>query len=418
MIPQLRNFVQESDERVGGNNPMELLSVSQTRGVIPRSQITENEARADSFEKYKVVKVGDIVLNRFNAYRGSLGKSSISGMVSPDYAVLRPNDGHSSFLEYWLRSDEISQAMKASMGGLGASDPDSSGFSRVDVRALLRLPIEKVQPESFDQIAEFLDRETAQIDSLIAKQQQLIGTLAERRKAVITRAVTRGLNPTVPMRDSGDNWLGKIPDHWQMKRLKDVATVQSSNVDKKMYEGDLQVLLCNYVDVYYNDFITAGLNFMEATATSSEIQKYSLRADTVLITKDSESANDIGIPAYVEKDLPGVVCGYHLSIVQPKAETSGIFLKWYFDSSSTKSVMETQSNGLTRMALGQGAINCLPIAVPGLAEQLEIGEYLKRATKQIDELVAKSKSMIGIFKERRQALISAAVTGKIDVRGK
>src|SRR5947209_3071152 len=124
-------------------------------------------------------------------------------------------------------------------------------------------------------------------------------------------------------KDTGVEWLGEMPEHWEVKRLKRACHVFPSNVDKKAHEGETPVLLCNYTDVYYNETITAGMDFMDASASSDQIDKFTLRAGDTIITKDSETADDIAIGAYVPADLPGVVCGYHLSMVRPLPDTDG-----------------------------------------------------------------------------------------------
>lgn len=118
-------------------------------------------------------------------------------------------------------------------------------------------------------------------------------------------------------RGSGVEWLGEIPAGWEVRKMKHIAKVNLSNVDKKKNEGEISVKLCNYVDVYYNDCITSDFNFMEATATPNQIDKFTLRKGDVIITKDSESWEDIAVPAYVPFDLDGVICGYHLAHIHP-----------------------------------------------------------------------------------------------------
>ena len=111
-------------------------------------------------------------------------------------------------------------------------------------------------------------------------------------------------------------WVHRLPVHWEEKRLRFVADISNSNVDKKAYDDQVSVRLCNYTDVYYNEIIPPELDFMEATASPAEIKKFGLRAGDVIITKDSEDPRDIGIPAFVREDMPVVVCGYHLSIIR------------------------------------------------------------------------------------------------------
>jgi type I restriction enzyme S subunit len=209
-------------------------------------------------------------------------------------------------------------------------------------------------------------------------------------------------------------WLGAVPSHWDVRRLKEIAEAFPSNVDKKAYENDEPIRLCNYTDVYYNDKITSGMSFMEATATQEQIDRFSLRSGDVIITKDSESADDIAIAAFVPDDLPGVVCGYHLSMVRARAANSGAFLKRYFDSPFAKANFAVRANGLTRVGLGQYAVDNVPVPCPPIDEQLVIAAFLDRETARIDALIEEQERLIALLKEKRQAVISHAVTKGLD----
>ena len=211
-------------------------------------------------------------------------------------------------------------------------------------------------------------------------------------------------------KDSGVEWLGQVPEHWEVKPLKRACHVFPSNVDKKSHDGETAVRLCNYTDVYYNDTITAGMDFMVATASSDQIAKFTLRAGDTIITKDSETADDIAIGAYVPADLPGVVCGYHLSMVRPMPDSDGAFVKRLFDSVYSKSCFAVLANGLTRVGLGQYELDNVELPFPPLAEQTRIAAFLDRETGKIDELVAEQRRLMELLKEKRQAVISHAVT--------
>jgi len=211
-------------------------------------------------------------------------------------------------------------------------------------------------------------------------------------------------------KDSGVEWLGEVPGHWALKRLKQACHVFPSNVDKKSYDGETPVQLCNYTDVYYNDTIVAGTDFMAATATEDQVAKFTLRAGDTIITKDSETADDIAIAAYVPADLPGVICGYHLSMIRPIQEANGAFVKRLFDSTYVKSCVAVRANGLTRVGLGQYEIDNLDLPFPPLPEQTQIAAFLDRETAKIDALVAEQRRLMALLKEKRQAVISHAVT--------
>ncbi|WBQ15993.1 restriction endonuclease subunit S [Sphingobium yanoikuyae] len=213
---------------------------------------------------------------------------------------------------------------------------------------------------------------------------------------------------------SGVAWLGRVPSHWEVTRLKRACSIFASNVDKKSVDGQQAIRLCNYTDVYYNDLIEATLPFMEATATSEQIDRFSLLAGDTIITKDSESPDDIARSAYVPMTLPGVICGYHLSMIRPSATAHGPFIKRYFDSAHARAYFHTNANGLTRVGLGQYALDNAPIALPPQSEQIAIAAFLDRETAKIDALIDEQRRLIALLKEKRQAVISHAVTKGLD----
>ncbi|MCY4566952.1 MAG: restriction endonuclease subunit S [Candidatus Poribacteria bacterium] len=267
------------------------------------------------------------------------------------------------------------------------------------------------------QIANFLDRKTEQIDELIRIKERRIELLQEQRTALINQAVTKGLDPTVEMKPSGVEWIGDIPAHWEVKRLKYVAEILPSNVDKHIYSDDIQIRLCNYTDVYYNDYITVDTVLEKGSCNEREFAKFVLRKGDVIITKDSETPDDIGVPTFVKDDFDDVVCGYHLTMIRPLA-CRGEFIFRFIQSDRTRKYFELESNGITRYGLGKPSIENLLLPIPTDSEQRQIANFLNHKTKQIDDLIAAEQRKIERLKEYRQSLISEAVTGKIDVRNK
>lgn len=224
----------------------------------------------------------------------------------------------------------------------------------------------------------------------------------------------RSFKPYLEYKDSGADWLGKIPAHWEVRRLKTIASVQLSNVDKKSVEGQESVRLCNYVDVYYNEHITPALQFMPATATLEQVRRFSLRAGDVLITKDSESWTDIAVSAVVSEDLPGVLSGYHLALVRPGADCYGPLLARAFGAVGPRDQFQIAANGITRFGLGSDAIGTGLFPVPPINEQRAIAEFLDRETKRIDGLIAQKERLIELLHEQRTALITRAVAKGLD----
>jgi type I restriction enzyme S subunit len=221
--------------------------------------------------------------------------------------------------------------------------------------------------------------------------------------------------PYPEYKDSGIEWLGKIPAHWEAERLKVIASVTLSNVDKKSQEGHERVQLCNYVDVYKNDRVTSDMNFMVATATAEQIRRFSLCMGDVLITKDSESWDDIAVPAVVAENMEGVVCGYHLALLRSVAlKTDGRFLARAFSSIGLRDQFWVAANGITRFGLTGDAIRAAWFPVPPYDEQQTIADFLDRETAKIDALVEKKERLIELLQEKRTALITHAVIKGLD----
>lgn len=270
--------------------------------------------------------------------------------------------------------------------------------------------------KEIDAIVKYLDNKTYKIDSIISKKQSLIERLLEERNAIITKAVTKGINTKSKLKSSNVYWLGEIPTHWKVKKLKYVSLVQPSNVDKKSNDKEIPVRLCNYVDVYKNEFITGDIDFMEATAKEDEIQKFKLKIGDVLITKDSETPTDIAVPAFVKIQNDDLVCGYHLAQIRAnEEEILGEYIFRVFQSKDFNSNFEIAANGITRYGLGLDAIKSVLIPIPPKEEQKEIVEFILSEVSKIDVITKRIMQEIELIKEYRTSLINEVVTGKINL---
>jgi type I restriction enzyme S subunit len=215
------------------------------------------------------------------------------------------------------------------------------------------------------------------------------------------------------LKDSGVDCLGKIPEHWVTGKIKNRFFLKPSNVDKKSYDDEIPVELCNYVDVYYNDFVTNDLAFMSATATDYEIKKFSLNVDDVIITKDSEDPMDIAVPALVKEIKPNLVCGYHLTMLRKRpCHVSGSFLFWALKDEAIASQLYREATGVTRWAISSRNIKNVAIAYPKLNEQKAIADYLDKACANIDKTKETITRQIKTLTQYRLSLIHECVTGK------
>jgi type I restriction enzyme, S subunit len=423
-ILSFSNILIERNEKNSPIKTKERLSLSINKGVTLYADKTTNLDRfKDDFTKYKLAYQGDLVLNSMNMIVGAVGVSNYFGCISPIYYSFSSDPSCSNstkFYEYLFRN-KIVQGVLFSLGkGLIAKDRGDGKYntlrlkvSRSDLRSL-KLP--NPSPEEQTAIAHFLDYKLAKINRFIQKKKQLIKLLNEQKAAIINQAVTKGLDLNAKMKDSGIEWLGEIPEHWEVRKLKYVANCFPSNIDKHSNEDEKQVRLCNYTDVYKNDYITDSMDLMLATATDEQVEKFTLLQGDVIITKDSETANDIAVPAYVKEPLTNVVCGYHLSVLRPYETLYGEFLFRILQCKEINIQFEVRSNGVTRVGLGVYDLKNAKIPVPPINEQTKIVEYISKETSTIYTTISKIEKELALTEEYKTALIAEAVTGKIDVR--
>ncbi|MFN8891311.1 MAG: restriction endonuclease subunit S [Alphaproteobacteria bacterium] len=207
-----------------------------------------------------------------------------------------------------------------------------------------------------------------------------------------------------------DAWQRRLPPNWTVRPLRSVAEYAVSNVDKIPSDDELPVRLCNYTDVYNNETINLGMEFMAGTATQAEIDKFHLLADDVVITKDSESWDDIAIPALVIETADDLVCGYHLAMIRPDPEKlDGTFLFRCLQAKTLRIQLELAANGITRFGIPKNAIGSMALPVPPTPIQRVIARFLDRETVDIDALIAAKRRLLDLLAEKRRAIVAEAV---------
>ena len=229
--------------------------------------------------------------------------------------------------------------------------------------------------------------------------------------------MTPNLKPYPTYKASGVEWLNDVPTHWEVRRLRNTIDMRVSNVDKHVKEGENPIRLCNYVDVYKNDYISEQMDFMRATATDEEIEHFRLEKDDVLITKDSETWDDIGVPALVTEPAPDLVSGYHLALLRPRVgELAGDYLLRALQSKGLAHQFHIEAKGVTRYGLSHAGIKSVWLPFPPLPEQAAIARFLDHADRRIRHYIRAKRKLIALLEEQKQAIIHQAVTGQIDVR--
>ena len=398
---------------VTGAPDLPLLSVYLRDGVILFSDAEERRTNptSENLSNYQKVEPGDLVLNNQQAWRGSVGVSKYQGIVSPAYLVIALNNRlNQRFSDLLFRDRVMVDQYLVASKGVGSIQRNLYWPHCKRASAL----VPPLQEQAA--IVRFLDHADDQIQRYIAAKERLITLLEEDRQALVHQAVTRGLDPNVRLKDSGVEWLGDVPEHWQTRRLRTVADMRVSNVDKHTNEDESPVRLCNYVDVYKNERITEDIPFMHASASPDEIERFRLIRNDVIITKDSETWDDIGVPALVEYSATDLVCGYHLAILRPTEIVHGPFLALALQSETVCRQFHVGAKGVTRYGLAQNAIQDALIPLPPLREQKVIAKQLDQDTKAIDATKKAAHQQIELMEEYRTRLIADVVTGQLDVR--
>jgi len=406
-----RLFSQRNETGFGG---LPILEVSLKTGVRVRDMenLKRKQVMSDR-EKYKRAAQGDIAYNMMRMWQGAVGVAPVDGLVSPAYVVVRPfSEVDCRYFSYLFRTASYMNEVDAYSRGI------VKDRNRLYWQDFKRMPSPVPPVEEQRHITRFLDAAGSKAQRFIRNKRRFIELLKEQKQNVINQAVTRGLDLKVKFKPSGVEWIGDIPEHWDARRLRTLAAVRASGVDKNTNEDEVPVMLCNYVDVYKNDRITAAIDFMKATATLEEIRAFELKAGDVIITKDSESWDDIAIPTFVPETIPGVVCAYHLALIRPfSGEIEGEFLFRAFSSDPVADQFRIAATGVTRFGLAQGAIKGAFFPLPPLEEQRAIIAHINEKCAEIDQAISRAQREIELMREYRTRLISDVVTGQVDVRG-
>jgi type I restriction enzyme S subunit len=398
----------QSSEMLAGD-----IKVYNQRSVLDRDFATgENYISLQKFEELRSFETfpGDLLITT----RGSIGRCAVlppdaeRGILHPCLMRIQVDQREIStrFLEVLIQDCGIVLDQLRLM----------SNATTIDViysESLKEVSI--VVPPSKDQdaILVFLDRETARIDALVTKKERLIEMLQEKRTALITRAVTKGLDPNVPMKDSGVEWLGKIPAHWEVKRLKRIAEFRGGGTPSK---DNLEYWRGEIPWVSPKDMKVSVVVDTEDKITAQAVRESATKlvpAGSVLLVVRS------GILVH---SIPVAIAGREVTLNQdlkaliPSSEFVPEYLMYLFSGLQRELLVEWKKEGATVESLELELVKSTPTPLPSQSEQHAIAAFLDRETARIDTLVAKVRAAIDRLRELRTALISAAVTGKIDVR--
>lgn len=412
---RIKNIFSEIEDR-STDGTEELLSVSHYTGVTLKRDSLENEddfiTNAESLEGYKRVKQGDLVINIMLAWNGSLGISPFDGITSPAYCVYRVKGNSNPEYFGYLFSTNLMKAefRKKSTGIIDSrlrlySDKFFSIFSVVP-------PVEEQ-----NQIVEYIKKQSETIDGFIEKKQRFIELLKEQRQSVINEAVTKGIDKHVQLKDSGIKWLGNIPEHWEVKRLKNVASIISKGATPSTLGKDIQtvgVIRFLKVENLQLGKIKAEPTFFIDEETNDLLFRSKLQPNDLLFVITGATIGDTSI---VTKEILPANISQNLCFIRTK-NISSEFLIFWLNTNYVKLYISINQKQSAQPSIGMNKIWQLPLLFPSIPEQLKIVDYIKTETATIDKAIAKTEREIELIKEYEQAMIAEAVMGKINFNKK
>jgi type I restriction enzyme S subunit len=402
-------YLFEIKKRISGSTDYDILSITQ-KGIRKKDTSTNDGQLSEDYSKYQIVEPGDFAMNHMDLLTGFVDVSTFYGVTSPDYRVFSIKDVEVDDRQYYLyllQNGYIQRIFYAF--GQGASQ-----------LGRWRLPTEQFQdfvlprPPINEQraIATFLDRETAKIDALVAEQERLIALLKEKRQAVISHAVTKGLDPNVRMKDSDVEWLGEVPEHWEVVPLKKYASDVIDYRGKTPEKTDSGVFLVTAKNVRqgYIDYDESQEYVSEHDY--SEVMRRGLpKKGDILFTTEAP----LGNVALVDREDIALAQRIILFRMNESAFLSS-FVLFGMTSAFFQAQLKSLATGSTAEGIKASKLNELFITMPPVKEQIAISEHCSASMRLSDDGIEKAMTCIELLRERRSALISAAVTGKIDVR--
>ena len=376
------------------------------KGILPQ---LSTAAKTDAHDDRKLVLKGDFAINSRSDRRGSCGISPYDGSVSLINTILAPREQmHPVYYNWLFHSTMFSDEFYK--WGHGIVD-DLWTTNWQDMKKI------SVPMPSYDEqacIADFLDEKCAEIDGAIEKTRASIEEYKKLKQAVITQAVTKGIRPNRPMKDSGIEWIGKIPAEWKLCRLRHIGSTQNGISKGGEYFGQGYPFV-SYGDVYRNYSLPYELKGL-IQSTKEEQELYSVKRGDIFFTRTSETIEEVGFSSVCERTIPKATFAGFLIRVRPYDDTlEPGFSKYYFRSNHHRFYLVKQMNLVTRASLGQPLLKGMPVLVPNKDEQIEITSYLDKKCADIDNLIMNKETLISELEYYKKSLIFEYVTGKKEV---
>lgn len=408
-VLRIKNLFQEMDSR-SETGSEELLSVSHYTGVTLKRESLENEddhlTNAESLVGYKLVQQGDLVINIMLAWNGSLGISPYNGITSPAYCVYRVKGNNNPEYFGYLFSTNLFKA-EFRRHSTGIIDSRLRLYSDKFFSIFTVVP---PKPEQ-DEIVQYIKAQEEKINLFIQKKQRFIELLKEQRQSVISELLTNGLNSEVKKKYSGIDWIGEIPAHWEIRRLRFIGQCQNGINKGAEYFGT-GFPFVSYGDVYKNETLPSDVEGL-VVSTEDDQHNYSVLEGDVFFTRTSETVEEIAIASVCTKTIPNATFSGFLIRFRPVDNIlTPSYSKYYFRCQLHRSFFVKEMNIITRASLNQNLLKNLPVIIPPIEEQKQIVSHIKSETATIDTALAKAEREIELIREYKEAMIAEAVMGK------
>jgi type I restriction enzyme S subunit len=407
-----KSIFQRIDKRSSAGKE-ELLTVSSARGVVPRRTASVTMFKAESYAGYKLCWPGDLVINSLWAWGGGLGVSQFHGIISSAYGVyrVRPDVGASpAFIHEVVRSSPFNWELHVRSKGIWTSRLQLTDESFLD--APFHLPTRDEQ----DAIVRFLDHANGRIERAIRAKKKLIALLNEQKQAIIHRAVTRGLDPSVPLKPSGIPWLGDIPKHWEVLPLKAVCEIQSGITLGKDYAGQALREFA-YLRVANVQAGRANLTVVKTIrVTKAEAERCLLRKGDVLMTEGGDP-DKLGRGCVWDAQVAPCLHQNHVFAVRPnQSRLVSHFLSVLMGTHYARAYFQSTAKQTTNLAAtNKTKIGQFKVLLPKVDEQERILVALNEETRPLNTALNRTEREIELLREYRTRLVADVVTGKLDV---
>lgn len=403
-VKKVKNIFHLIVEPAAKNNQCELLSVYTDIGVKPRAELEERGNKASTTDGYWIVKKGDIVVNKLLAWMGAIGLSEYDGVTSPAYDILRPHQQiNGKFFHYLFRTPLCLSEFKKNSRGI----MDMRLRLYFEELGNIYIPFPSYQEQQ--KIAQFLDDKTAKIDQAVDLAEKQIALLKEHKQILIQNAVTRGLNPDVLLKDSGVEWIGQVPEHWEVKKLKFVSKINQHTLPENT-NGSLSIKYVDIGSVSFENGIEKVENFLFKNAPS-RARRLANRGDIVVSTVRTY----LKAITMVKEEHQDCIFSTGFAVITSNECLEDNFFELYAKSDAFTEQVSVFSKGMSYPAINSTDLSNLWITVPPISEQQKIADYLETQVSKINQAIALKTAHIEKLKEYKSVLINDAVTGKVRV---